>query len=359
MRFARWFALDSTRGLRVFLQPGPRGRTGAWVLLGLIALGISVVDRFTGVELSLSILYLVPISLASAWFGWRSGLVFALITTALRLVSDFASVFPHVLPGFIWWNVGAAFAIFGFVAWLVDALATAHRRLEGRIAARTSELADSIADRRRLEMEVLEVTARERSAIGRELHDELGQHLVATALAAQVLAQKLGQEHGGADAHAIVHWIEEAIAKTRKLARGLLLARIESDRFVAELQDLAASSSQAGVRCHVSHQGAPLNVPPGECAQLFRIAQEAIGNALRHGRPQAIEITIANDAEATCLIVTDDGAGFATRARPTGMGLRIMEHRAQIIGASLAVLSTPGEGTRVICRLPAKVPASP
>src|SRR5438270_517354 len=84
----------------------------------------------------------------------------------------------------------------------------------------------------------LDVSMRERSAFGRELHDELGQHLVATALAAQVLAQKLNDAPAAADARAIVRWIEEAIAKTRNLARGLLLAQIEPDRLLQELEEL-------------------------------------------------------------------------------------------------------------------------
>lgn len=353
-RIPRSLASASTKGLDLFVRPRFANKRQAWWFITALSLVVGLADFFSGIELSLSLFYLVPISLSAGWLGWRAGVAFSVFCTAVRLFGDFVSTYPEGLPGFLWWNVCAAFIIFVLVVWLVSALVSAHRGLEGRIAARTSELADSIADRRRLEMELLDVTARERAAIGRELHDELGQHLVATALAAQVLAQQLGNERGGKEAHSIVHWIEDAIAKTRQLARGLLLARIESDRFVSELDNLALNVSQGGVRCRVIHQGDKLEVTPNECAQLFRIAQESVGNALRHGRARAIDIILANDEEATCLIISDNGSGFQPRGITGGMGLRIMEYRAQLIGASLAVLSTPGEGTRIICRLPTK-----
>jgi signal transduction histidine kinase len=327
-------------------------------LIFAMLLAISAADCFAGIQLSLALFYLIPTSLAAGWLGWRAGVLIALLATALRGSGDWYSIWPHPFPGYLSWNISAALLIFLFVVWLIHTLVAAHRQLEGRIAARTSELAESIADRQRLELELLDVTARERAAIGRELHDELGQHLVATALASQVLAQQLGDERGGKEAQAIVGWIEQAIAKSRKLARGLLLARIESDRLASELEELAANASQGGVRCRVVQQGDNLTANAGECAQLFRIAQEAIGNALRHGRAKDIEITLATDDHATCLIVVDDGTGFDRTGQTNGMGLRIMQHRAHIIGASLTVLSGVGEGTKVICRLPNRTPAS-
>jgi signal transduction histidine kinase len=348
----------SKRGLALFVHCPFQQRLTAWLLVFAILLAISVADYYSGIELSLALFYLIPISLAAGWLGWRSGVLIALLSTVMRIGGDWYSIWPHAMPGYLFWNICAALIIFLFVVWLIHSLVAAHRGLEGRIAERTSELAESIADRRRLELELLDVSARERAAIGRELHDELGQHLVATALAAQVLTQQLGDDRGGKEAQAIVGWIEQAIAKTRKLARGLLLARIESDRLASELEELAASASQGGVRCRVVHQRQQLTANSGECAQLFRIAQEAIGNALRHSRAKDIELTLATDDHATCLIVADDGVGFDRTEKTDGMGMRIMQHRAQIIGASLTVLSRIGEGTKIICRLPNRPLAS-
>ncbi len=354
MKLASSLAHASARAFGIFVRPPFKSKGRATALLCILVLGIGAVDYLAPLELSLSIVYLVPISLGAGWFGWRAGLMVALACTIMRFGGDTIRVYPDRMPPHMWWNIFAAMLIFTFVVWLVNNLVTAQRALEGRVAARTSELAASIAERHRLELEVLEVTARERAVIGRELHDELGQHLVATALAAKVLAQQLGDQRGGQEAHAIVGWIEQAIAKTRKLARGLLLAHIQPDRFCSELEELAANASQGGVRCRVVQQSEKVTADPGECAQLFRIAQEAIGNALRHSEAHEIEIAVATDPQATCLIVADDGHGFNPNGHLAGMGLRIMEHRAQIIGASLAVLSAEGEGTKVICRLPAR-----
>ena len=325
----------------------------AWGIIALLVGLIGISDYFAGIEISLSIFYLIPISMATGWLGASAGVSVAVGCTVVRTTGDLLIQHPHILPWRIWWNVSAAFAIFLFVVWLVHSLITLHHQLEGKIEKRTSELMESMADRDRLQQELLEVGDRERSAVGRELHDELGQHLVATAMAAQVLARRVDPK-SASDATAIVRWIEEAIAKSRRLARGLLLSSIAPERFAQELDELAAASSHGTVQCRLLHQGGAVQAGPTDCAQLFRIAQEAVTNALRHAQAKTVNITLATDDHALCLIVEDDGCGVpaSTSQQGTGMGLRIMEHRAKFIGASFSVLSMPGEGTKIICRLP-------
>jgi signal transduction histidine kinase len=338
------------------VRPPAAAREKVWTIVAILALIIGVSDYLAGGEVSFSIFYLVPISLATTWRGPVAGVSTALGTTLVRILGDWLSFYPEPLPLHTMWNVGAALVIFIFVVWLLHSLVTLHRRLEGKVAAQKSELIESAADRHRLELEVLDVSTRERSAFGRELHDELGQHFVATAMAAQVLAQKLDDPTRAAEARAIVHWIEDGIAKTRKLARGLLLARIEPERLPQELEELAVASSRAGVQCRIASAGLDFEADATECAQLFRIAQEAVGNALRHGHPRSIAIALDCDEEGLTLTIEDDGAGFQpARAPGQGMGLRIMQHRATLIGASLSVVSSPGEGTTIFCRLPRRV----
>jgi signal transduction histidine kinase len=338
--------------LATFIRPPIKGRA-AWALLSTVVVLIGVWDSFSGIAASFSIFYLVPVALATGWLGARAGVALALAVTLIPLIGDSLGHFPHPLPVHTIWNVATALPIFLFVVWLLHSLIALHRKLEGKVAAQSDKLRESAADRARLELEILDVSERERSAFGRELHDELGQHFVATALAAQTLAEKLGEREGVADAKAIVGWIEEGIAKTRKLARGLLLARIEPARLAQELEELAIGASRGAVQCRMLQQGRPVVADASQCAQLFRIAQEAVGNALRHAHARAIRINLAGDDRALCLTVEDDGCGLpAGRAVAGGMGLRIMEHRARIIGASLSLVSRPGEGTRVICRLP-------
>jgi len=345
------------RLLRVFLQP-MKNRAIAWCCVAGTGLAIGVPDYLSGIDISFSIFYLIPISLATGWLGAGAGVVTAVACTIVRVVSDVLMLAPEPAPLHTWWNVSAAFVIFLFVVWLLHSLIALHRQLEVKVSQRSGELIESVAERERLQRDLLDISARERRAIGSELHDDLGQNLVAIALATQVLAQKLHAEEAG-KAQAIVGWIEAAIAKSRKLARGLLLSAIEPQRFPQELEELAAISSHGQMHCRVVQTGGTVPADAAECAQLFRIAQEAVGNALRHAQASDVEIVLASDEESLRLSVEDNGCGLsdAPHARGLGMGLRIMEHRARSIGASFSLWSSPGRGTRILCRLPVKQPA--
>ena len=349
---------NSERILAVFLGQARPNKTKAWRITVLLVVAIGLADYVAGTELSLAIFYLVPISLATGWLGMSAGVTVAIICTIGRVFGDYQSVSPHQLPAQTWWNGPASLAVFLFAVWLLNALISLRRQLESQVTERTSELRASVADRERLQQELLEVGSRERSALGRELHDELGQHLVATAMAAQVLARKL-EGKPAVDAHAIVHWIEEGIGKSRKLARGLLLSSIKPERLPQELEELAVVSSRGGVQCRLVHKGPTLKAGPGECAQLFRIAQEAVTNSLRHSGARRVTVMLANDQDSLCLMIEDDGCGLpaATDRDHHGIGLRIMQHRATLIGASFSLMSNPSEGTKIICRLPHREPS--
>ncbi len=337
--------------LNVLIQPPARGRAITGVVLAGMVATIGLWDSFTGTAFSLSVLYLVPVSLTALWYGSRSASVVVLVCAGIRAGGDMIA--HGALPPSDVWNVGGMLIIHLFVIWLIQSLLLLHRRLEQKIEVQSHALRQSEADRYRLEMEVLDISARERSAFGRELHDEVGQHFVATALAAQALAEKLGDTREGREALAIVAWIQDGIAKMRRLARGLLLSRIEPKRLAQELEELAIGSTRGRVQCRVRQEGREIEVDASRCAQLFRIAQEAVANALRHGRPGSIQITLGNHEEGLHLTVEDDGSGFRVdQPSAGGLGLRIMQYRAAIIGAVLEVRSAPGEGTRILCRLP-------
>jgi signal transduction histidine kinase len=349
----------SARMLGMFVRPPARSQAMTWTILSSLVLLVGFLDYITGSVYSLSILYLLPVSLGTLWHGGRVGSVIAVACFLSRAAGD-AVTHDGMLPTNVIFNFSGMLVIHLFLVWLIQSLVWLHRQLEGKIEIQSGELRESAEDRRRLEMEILDVAARERSAFGRELHDEIGQHFVATALAAQALAEKLGSREGASDARAIVRWIEDGVAKSRKLARGLLLSRIEPERFPQELEELAIAASRGQVQCRLKQEGREIEVDASRCAQLFRIAQEAIANALRHAQPHAIQIILANDERALSLTIEDDGCGFPEGGQASeGLGIRIMHHRARFIGASLAVRSTSGKGTRIICRLPHSKSLSP
>ena len=354
------FAPDSAAGLlRALLRPAVHRRQ-AWLIIAALMALVCLIDLHAPLEVALSAVYLPTILLATAWLGRGAGVKVALVEATFRIVVDIVIVYPEPVPWFSPWNAVGALFVYLLIVWLLDALLIIQHQLERDFAATAQRLDTSNTERLRLERELLALSARERHAFGRELHDDLGQHFVATALAAQVLAQSLDEGRGAKEARAIVRWIEEGTAKVRKMARGLLLDQIDPAQLPRELEELALATTQAGVPCRALYEGPPLVISPETCAQLFRITQEAVANALRHARAHAIHLTLDNRAHSLWLTITDDGCGLPKHDRPVeGVGLRIMEHRAELIGAKLSIVSPGGPGTTVTCLLdqsPARTP---
>lgn len=342
------------------LSGAPRPHRGKSVLiLTAILLAVSWFDYATGPRMSLVLFYLVPIALAVAWLNWQVGALFAALSIILRVAGDLAWG-PYQYPQTAYWNRCMDLLVYLVVIWVVDALISLQREQEQRVSERTQALQDSLAVRQKLERDLLEIGSRERNVIGHELHDDLCQQLVGTALATKVLGEQLAASDAAAarQAQTIVGYMEDSIAKTRELARGLILGSIEPEALSGELADLAAQGSASGVPCRFKQEGNPVVATAGAAAQLFRIAQEAMRNALRHGQPTQVNIILSGSPEATFLTIEDNGSGLpAPERRGGGMGLQIMAHRAAYIGGLLSVVPAPGEGTRVICHLP--LPGAP
>jgi PAS domain S-box-containing protein len=213
-----------------------------------------------------------------------------------------------------------------------------------------------VTERKRLETEVLEVSALERRRIGHNLHDGLGQYLAGIAVKARILADDLAAESSPQRpaARKLVRLINSAIQQTRTLARGLDPVEVEASGFVPALRKLAEETEElfrVPCRFHSSHSAVPLSNTAG--VQLFRIAQEAINNAVNHGRAKHIEIDLVLDSGQVRLRIKDDGRGFRIRStRPAGMGLRIMKYRTHTLAGVLKIDSRPGAGTEIQCVVP-------
>lgn len=340
--------------------PPTMAKPQALSILVAMVVSIGVADYASGIRISLAVFYFVPIVLAVAWFGWEVALGVAFGSVVLRVLGDFMSIDEQPLPLWSWWNSGSALLVFLFVVWIFSNLLSLYRQLEQRVAERSAELLEAVDRRRHLEHELLTVSASERNSMGQELHDDICQHLVATTLAAKVLAQRLGQQGNDLsnDAQAIIALIEDGTAKTRQLARGLLLSSIAPDRLAEKLNELAEEGSRSGVRCSFRQAGEVIVADPDIAAQLYRIAQEAMRNAVKHAEAKHVDISLVGDRQAICLMVEDDGRGLPESEPSSGMGLPIMSHRAAYIGATLSLVPTQGQGTRMICHLPAPVPAT-
>ncbi|HVU36040.1 MAG TPA: PAS domain-containing protein [Opitutaceae bacterium] len=211
-----------------------------------------------------------------------------------------------------------------------------------------------ITERKQLEKELLSISDREQRRIGQDLHDGLGQQLTAIELMCQSLRSDLN--HAAPEVReqvsALGAFLRQAIGQTRALAHGLTVFMLDASGLQGALAELVESTGQlARVRCEFVCPS-PVRVKDNETAvHLYRIAQEAIGNALKHSGASRIQVSIAERAGVVVLTVTDDGKGIARTSGDDarGVGLQVMRHRAATIGADLAIDSKRGRGVTVTC----------
>jgi PAS domain S-box-containing protein len=235
------------------------------------------------------------------------------------------------------------------------------RHLEELVQTRTAELTQAnekllqqIEERKRLEKEILNISEREQRRIGRELHDSIGQQFTGIAFMMKVLEQKLTDKLSGeaAGVAEIKELVNQAMDQTRGLAKGLHPVDLDPGSLTAVLQELAATTEKMfGIRCAVKCDET-VAVDDAEVAtHLYRITQEAITNAVKHGRANNIRVELTCRNEKTVLTVENDGRDFPENpeSRGAGMGLHIMNHRADIIGASLDIRKAAKDGTILTC----------
>jgi signal transduction histidine kinase len=315
---------------------------------------------------SLQIFYLVPLILAVSWLGLPGGALIAVLSAFARFFGDMALADSNFFTTANLLRMGSnrfsSLLLHLVVSVIIHELILLTRQLEQRVQARTTALRQAVEARERLQNSLYEVSRRERSAIGRDLHDGLGQHLTATAMASNILSSRLttrGDPLAG-DARTVESFIKTAIDQTRQMGRGLLLETIRSEEFISELQELAAASShEQHIVCVLTTEGRADRLDTDMTSHLFYIAREAVRNAARHGEATRVTIHLTISRALAALTITDNGRGFALKppGDGDGMGLRIMAHRAELIGGRLQIDAAPGGGTRVDCRIPLTAPA--
>ncbi len=217
-------------------------------------------------------------------------------------------------------------------------------------------LVRDISDRRMLEQEVLRASEEERARIGQDLHDGLGQMLTGISLIARSLSRKIQvREPEIAEQVAeLATMLREADQYARTIARGLVPVDLSHGGLRGALERLATNAKRLmAVTCTVTLDGEVPIEDPTVAVHLYRIAQEAVSNAVRHGGAQHVRIALVSNDEAVTLTIADDGRGFGPDIvdRPDrGAGLRIMHYRARLIDAALDVKSRAGAGTTIVVR---------
>jgi signal transduction histidine kinase len=218
-----------------------------------------------------------------------------------------------------------------------------------------------VTERRRLERELLDTERRERERLARDLHDGVGQELTAISLLLKGLGASLRktQPATSEEIERIVQLVNGAIGGTRSMARGLFEASLPAGGLVGALAGLERAADDVAPPVTLATRlDEPLQLDRRSIVELYRIAQEATTNALRHSGATRVRIELESTAAAVRLTIDDDGSGLGadTSARG-GMGLHIMRYRAHVLGTELAIGPGPAGGTRVQCVL-RRVPLS-
>lgn len=339
-RMKRWWA-EATNAMR---------SQSVWITIAVmmtVTLGIGWLDNITGFEVTWFVFYGIPIFLAVWWAGNRAGLFIA------------------VLSGVVWWlanmsttpyetQLGYAWALANRLVYLcvVVFAVTALRNKQEADAARIQML----EERRQLEKDIVSVSEHEQQRIGQDLHDGICQQMAAIGCAARVLAEDLQAQgiQAAHDASLIEASLRMVVMEARNLARGIFPVHVDRSGLAAALEDLGKMmSSLTGIPIVVNDcVDVPLDAPEVSM-HLYRIAQEAVANAVKHSGATEIQVAMKLEDEMLELRVEDNGKGMrpTSRTRSDGMGLRTMHYRAQALQAVLAIETQPQGGTLVSCRM--------
>jgi PAS domain S-box-containing protein len=217
-------------------------------------------------------------------------------------------------------------------------------------------ISEDITERKRLEKEVLEISEREHRRIGLELHDGIGQQLTGVGFLAEALAGKLKDRRipEAGDAARFASAVSQAITHTRDLARLLYPLELETHGLASALRELAAHTRRVfSIACDLVCPGPVPRQDIGLEGHLFRIAQESVSNAIRHGGATRVVIELDCEARQVVLKVMDDGRGFQEKTGPSnGMGMAIMRYRAAMMKGTIRFERGALGGATVLCSVP-------
>jgi signal transduction histidine kinase len=245
-----------------------------------------------------------------------------------------------------------------------EALRHARDQMEQRVLERThdlvatnTELERTIAQRQELERELLEISEREKRRIGEDLHDSVCQELTATALFLKSSAKTVAAQSAAAaeTLEESAQIVNRNVGVARDLARGLQPAELKAAGLKDALRELASQSCEGGaIRCHFKSKRGVRVSDDTIALHLYRIAQEAVKNAVKHSGAKNILVTLDKAENKVCVSIEDDGKGFAEKKRSKGLGLHLMRYRANAIGGELKVLRRNSGGMEIRCVVPMK-----
>jgi len=310
---------------------------------------IAFCDYSTGYEVSLSILYCVPIFVVAWCCDSKSGVLMSLLAAITWWWADAQAGHPYLQNWLEGWEVLVRFGFF-----IITAIGTsAVKQQRDASASRIALLEYS----QRLEREIIGISEREQERIGQDLHDGICQYLAALSCSAASLKCDLEGHQLAAEAKVadeLAGFLRDAVIQIRNLARGLVPVQMDDAGLASALEELTASATRLlGIRCVYESAGTPLIQDNAVAMHLYRIAQEAINNATKHGKATNVLVSLIADPKATTLRIADNGVGIPKSATESdGMGLGLMLYRARLVGGELSIESPNDGGTIVSCGIP-------
>jgi signal transduction histidine kinase len=320
----------------------------SWILIeALLGLAIvAVVDCRTPWQFSLFVFYAGPIFLVAFCFGQRIGVAFAVLSAIVSWFANLGTQPFSDLTGY-GWSIINRLTAFLFVAICGASIS--------RFREETRRRLEALEHAQKLEHEIVRAGDREQMRIGQDLHDSVCQSLAALDCATECLKVEL--ENSGlpqaSTAQQIQKLLRETTIEARNLARGLVPVSTEPDGLVTALRGLVTTTGalrHAAIKfeCH----GEIEIRDPDVATHLYRIAQEALSNAMRHANAQHVAVSVIREVDCLRIVISDDGCGSATQPRSEGMGWRTMRYRATLVGAVIKVETSPSGGTTVRCTMP-------
>ena len=351
--------LEHTMGIEKWIlptKPAARLLSGALCFLALCVIGL--IDYWADYRLLFTVLYVLPIGFATVNISRSYAVVLAFLSVIFWNGGDFMGGAPSPGVAIRVWNDGIVLSLFLIIIFLLDILRWTLVGLETTVQERTQELRLEMEERQYLEQETIEISERERQTFGQELHDVVCQELTSIGIASHLLVKKLQAREGkeADDAREIAVMVDHALTSTRSIARGFFTAGFNVSGLAEALREFARNvQERTGIKCAVEWQENLVIHNEDVVMHFFRIAQEAIQNAVKHGVPSHIDVSLKRIDDVVQLTVEDDGNGFVSTGKPAkGLGMRIMAYRAGIIGGEFKVDSRPPGGTRVVCIIPAE-----
>ena len=345
-RGSRWTALF--KWLRTLSVPMATG------LVIVLSAAIGVVDGITGWEVSLFVFYAIPI-VAAVWsMGLRAGLITSVLNSMIWLFANLNENPYETSWGYPWAMLNRL-VYFSFVAIGTEAIK--------RKMMTDAEQISMLNDIRQLEKEIVHAREQEQQRIGRDLHDGLCQQLAAIGCALRALAEDLeiAGSPGVEDALRVEEAIRRSALEARSIALGINPVHMDSYGLSAALADLAtATRTLTNAHVHIDGENIAEVADPEMALNLYRIAQEAVSNAVKHSAASDIRLNLQEVEGDYVLTIEDNGSGIdLEELNAKSMGLRTMTYRAESLGGSFSVARRPSNGTIVKCTVPASRPSSP